>query len=154
MADKPHVRDKIAEMIKLASAIYALGIAAAIKSTIINGVAFPDAVMTNAGKHLTMEAHYTCARLLNEVAGGAAVTIPSVRDLKNPEVAPYIEKYFKAAPGVSVADRIRLFHFIGDLCSRSMQDGGTTRLFMARVLRQRNECRCIANSILNRPSTS
>jgi len=117
VADKPHIRDKIAEMIKLASAIYALGIAAAVKSTVINGVAFPDAVMTNAGKHLTMEAHYTCARLLNEVAGGAAVTMPSVRDLKHPEVAPFIEKYFKAAPGVSVADRIKLFHFIGDLCS-------------------------------------
>jgi 4-hydroxybutyryl-CoA dehydratase/vinylacetyl-CoA-Delta-isomerase len=64
-----------------------------------------------------MEAHYICARLLNEVAGGAAVTMPSVMDLKHPEVAPYIEKYFKAAPGVSVADRIKLFHFIGDLCS-------------------------------------
>jgi aromatic ring hydroxylase len=117
VADKPHIRDKIAEMIKLASAIYALGIAAAMKNTVINGVAFPDTVMTNAGKHLTMEAHYTCARLLSEVAGGAAVTMPSVKDLKNPEVAPYIEKYFKAAPGVSPADRIRLFHFIGDLCS-------------------------------------
>ena len=117
VADKPHIRDKIAEMIKLASAIYALGIAAAMKHTVINGVAFPDAVMTNAGKHLTMEAHYTCSRLLNEVAGGAAVTMPSVLDLKHPEVAPYIEKYFKAAPGVSVTDRIKLFHFIGDLCS-------------------------------------
>jgi 4-hydroxybutyryl-CoA dehydratase / vinylacetyl-CoA-Delta-isomerase len=117
VADKPHIRDKIAEMIKLASAIYALGIAAAVKSSVINGVAFPDTVMTNAGKHLTMEAHYVCARLLSEVAGGAAVTMPSVRDLKHPEVAPYIEKYFKTVPEISVADRIRLFHFIGDLCS-------------------------------------
>jgi 4-hydroxybutyryl-CoA dehydratase/vinylacetyl-CoA-Delta-isomerase len=117
VADKPHVRDKITEMIKLASAIYALGIAAAMKNTIINGVAFPDPVMTNAGKHLTMEAHYTCTRLLSEVAGGAAVTMPSLKDLKHPEVAPYVEKYFKAAPGIAVADRIKLFHFIGDLCS-------------------------------------
>lgn len=117
VADKPHIRDKIAEMIKLASAIYALGIAAAVKSSVINGVAFPDTVMTNAGKHLTMEAHYVCARLLSEVAGGAAVTMPSVRDLKHPEVAPYIEKYFKTVPEIPVADRIRLFHFIGDLCS-------------------------------------
>ncbi|HLK87063.1 MAG TPA: 4-hydroxyphenylacetate 3-hydroxylase N-terminal domain-containing protein [Candidatus Binataceae bacterium] len=117
VADKPHIRDKIAEMIKLASAIYALGVAAAIKNTTINGVAFPDTVMTNAGKHLTMEAHYTCARLLSEVAGGAAVTMPSVKDLRHPAVAPYVEKYFKAAPGVAVADRIKLFHFIGDMCS-------------------------------------
>jgi len=50
VADKSHIRDKITEMIKLASGIYALGIAAAMKNTIVNGVAFPDAVMTNAGK--------------------------------------------------------------------------------------------------------
>lgn len=117
VADKHHVRDKITEMIKLASCIYALGIAAAMKNTIINGVAFPDPVMTNAGKHLTMEAHYICTRLLNEIAGGAPVTLPSTADLRHPEVAPYIEKYFKAAPGISVKDRIKLFHFIGDLCS-------------------------------------
>jgi 4-hydroxybutyryl-CoA dehydratase/vinylacetyl-CoA-Delta-isomerase len=117
VADKHHVRDKITEMIKLASSIYALGIAAAMKNTIINGVAFPDPVMTNAGKHLTMEAHYVCTRLLNEIAGGAAVTMPSLADLRHPEVAPFIEKYFKAAPGVSVMERVKLFHFIGDLCS-------------------------------------
>jgi 4-hydroxybutyryl-CoA dehydratase/vinylacetyl-CoA-Delta-isomerase len=117
VADKHHVRDKITEMIKLASSIYALGIAAAIKNTIINGVAFPDPVMTNAGKHLTMEAHYVCTRLLNEIAGGAAVTMPSIADLRHPEVAPFIEKYFKAAPGISVMERVKLFHFIGDLCS-------------------------------------
>lgn len=117
VADKHHVRDKITEMIKMASAIYALGVAAATKYQVINGVAFPDPVMTNAGKHFTMEAHYLCARLLNEVAGGAAVTMPSMKDLRNPEVAPYIEKYFKAAPGVPVMDRIKLFNFIGDLCS-------------------------------------
>ena len=104
-------------MIKLASSIYALGIAAAMKNTIINGVAFPDPVMTNAGKHLTMEAHYVCTRLLNEIAGGAAVTMPSIADLHHPEVAPFIEKYFKAAPGISVMERVKLFHFIGDLCS-------------------------------------
>ena len=117
VGDKHHVRDKITEMIKLASSIYALGIAAALRNTVINGVAFPDPVMTNAGKHLTMEAHYICTRLLNEIAGGAPVTLPSTADLSHPEVAPFIEKYFKAAPGVSVADRIKLLHFIGDLCS-------------------------------------
>jgi 4-hydroxybutyryl-CoA dehydratase/vinylacetyl-CoA-Delta-isomerase len=117
VADKHHIRDKITDMIKLASSIYALGIAAAMKNTIINGVAFPDPVMTNAGKHLTMEAHYICTRLLNEIAGGAPVTLPSIADLRHPEVAPFIEKYFKAAPGVSAMERIKLLHFIGDLCS-------------------------------------
>jgi 4-hydroxybutyryl-CoA dehydratase / vinylacetyl-CoA-Delta-isomerase len=117
VADKPHIRDKITEMIKMASAIYALGVAAAVKHSVINGVALPDAVMTNAGKHFTMEAHYLCARLLHEIAGGAAVTMPSMKDLRNPEILPYVEKYFKAAPGVPAMDRVKLFNFIGDLCS-------------------------------------
>ena len=117
VADKHHIRDKITEMIKMASAIYALGIAAAVKHHVVNGVAFPDPVMTNAGKHFTMEAHYMCARLLHEIAGGGTVTMPSMKDLRHPEVAPYIEKYFKAAPGVPVMDRIKLLNFIGDLCS-------------------------------------
>jgi 4-hydroxybutyryl-CoA dehydratase / vinylacetyl-CoA-Delta-isomerase len=117
LSDKHHIRDKIAEMIKMASAIYALGVAAAMKFKLINGVAFPDPVMTNAGKHFTMEAHYLCTRLLSEIAGGATVTMPSMKDLRHPDIAPYIEKYFKAAPGVSAFDRIKLLNFIGDLCA-------------------------------------
>ena len=117
VGDKAHIRDKITEMIKMASAIYALGVAAAVKHSIINGIAFPDPVMTNAGKHFTMEAHYLCARLLHEIAGGATVTMPSMKDLQNPAIAPYVEKYLKSAPGVAVIDRVKLFNFIGDLCS-------------------------------------
>ena len=43
------------------------------------------------------------------------VTAPSEKDLRDPRIGPYVDKYFKAAPGVSTEDRFRIMRLIENL---------------------------------------
>ncbi|HZS31796.1 MAG TPA: 4-hydroxyphenylacetate 3-hydroxylase N-terminal domain-containing protein [Methylomirabilota bacterium] len=115
IADAPHVRDKITQLIKLQALIWSTGVAASTHARLMEpGVAVPDAVYANTGKHVAMEGHYLATRLLLEIAGGAVETLPSVEDQRAPELRPYFEKYYAGATGTA-AERIRLFRFIRDL---------------------------------------
>lgn len=110
-----HIRDKITEMIKLQTLIWSAGIASALHCKVVDpGVAVPDPVFANTGKHIAMEAHFTCARLLLEIAGGAVITLPSIEDQRSPELGKYFDKYYRAA-GESGAERIQMLRFIKDL---------------------------------------
>ncbi len=113
--DAPHIRDKITQIIKLQTLVWSTGVAAAMHARVMEpGVAVPDAVYANTGKHVAMEGHYLATRLLLEIAGGAVETLPSVEDQRAPELKPYFEKYYAGATGTA-AERIRLFRFIRDL---------------------------------------
>ncbi len=115
VAEASHIRDKITEMIKLQTLIWSAGVASSMYCKVMDpGVAVPDPVFANTGKHVAMEAHFTCARLLLEIAGGAVITLPSVEDQRSPELAGYFEKFYQAGSG-SGADRIRMLRFIKDL---------------------------------------
>jgi 4-hydroxybutyryl-CoA dehydratase/vinylacetyl-CoA-Delta-isomerase len=115
VADAPHVRDKITQMIKLQALIWSTGVAASIHATVREpGVAVPDAVYANTGKHVAMEGHYLATRLLLEIAGGAVETLPSVEDQRAVELRPYFDRYYVGATGTA-EERIRLFRFIRDL---------------------------------------
>ncbi len=113
----PHIRDKITEMIKLRTLIWSTAVAASIQHTIMPpGVAVPDPVYANTGKHVAMEGHYLATRYLLEIAGGSVITLPAVEDQRAPALAPYFEKFYAGATG-SGADRIRMLRFIKDLAA-------------------------------------
>jgi 4-hydroxybutyryl-CoA dehydratase/vinylacetyl-CoA-Delta-isomerase len=115
VADAGHIRDKITQIIKLQALVWSTGVAAAMHARVLEpGVAVPDAVHANTGKHVAMEGHYLATRMLLEVAGGAVETLPSIEDQRAPELAPYFDKYY-AAGGGTAAERIRLFRLIRDL---------------------------------------
>jgi len=115
VADAPHVRDKITQMIKLQALIWSTGVSASMHATVREpGVAVPDAVYANTGKHVAMEGHYLATRLLLEIAGGAVETLPAIEDQRAPELKPYFDKYYAGASGTA-EERIRLFRFIRDL---------------------------------------
>ncbi len=115
VADAQHIRDKITQMIKLQALIWSTGVAASMHAELMDpGVAVPDAVYANTGKHVAMEGHYLATRLLLEIAGGAVETLPAIEDQRAPELKPYFDKYYAASAG-SAEDRMRLFRFIRDL---------------------------------------
>ena len=58
---------------------------------------------------------YEIARLAEDIAGGVVATAPAEADLKDPKLGPYVEKYFKAASGVSVENRFRILRLIENL---------------------------------------
>ena len=100
VADAQHIRDKITQMIKLQALIWSTGVAASMHATVMEpGVAVPDAVYANTGKHVAMEGHYLATRLLLEIAGGAVETLPAIEDQRAPELKPYFDKYYAASDG-------------------------------------------------------
>lgn len=118
VAGASHVREKIVEMIKLERAIYALGVTGSLESHRREpGFQVPDPVLTNAGKHLTMEAHSIAARNLLEIAGGSAMTAPYVEDVMHPELRPFIEKYYRGADPNGAIDRLRVMKLVHDLAA-------------------------------------
>lgn len=117
VAHVAHVRDKIAQLIRIERTIWALGIGSSIESTSVNGYQVPDPVQTNAGKLACMEGHFVATRLLLEVAGGAVVTAPFVEDLRSEELADDVEKYFRGAEPGSAWERLRLMKLIRDIAA-------------------------------------
>lgn len=110
-----HIRDKINELIIFATMIRA-GLEAALSNTGINadGMVEPDELFTNAVKYYAGANFHEMVRNLQDVAGGSVVTAPSIGDLNNPEVGPYLQKYMRGKTGVSAEERMKLFHLIRD----------------------------------------
>ena len=74
-----------------------------------------DLLLANVCKQNVTRFPYEIVRLAEDIAGGLVVTAPAEADLRDPKVGPYIEKYLKAAPGVSVENRLRILRFIENL---------------------------------------
>jgi 4-hydroxybutyryl-CoA dehydratase / vinylacetyl-CoA-Delta-isomerase len=110
-----HVREKIGNM-----AIYATMLCAAVDAAIVNadfsvdGYVTPSELYTNAGKFYAAENFHLVMRDLHDIAGGAVLTAPSLKDLRNTDVGPYVEKYMRTMQGIGGEYRMRLFHAIRD----------------------------------------
>ncbi|WP_235737677.1 4-hydroxyphenylacetate 3-hydroxylase N-terminal domain-containing protein [Nocardioides alcanivorans] len=110
-----HIREKIAEMV-----IYATLTRAGLEAAIANaeptaeGWYFPSELFTNAAKHYAASEYSLMVRHVHDIGGGSIVTAPSIADLENDEVGPYIEKYMATKEGISGEYRTRLFHAIRD----------------------------------------
>ena len=48
---------------------------------------------------------YEISRLAQDIAGGLLVTLPSEKDFGNPEVGPYLDKYFRGSENYCTEDR-------------------------------------------------
>jgi 4-hydroxybutyryl-CoA dehydratase / vinylacetyl-CoA-Delta-isomerase len=117
VAHVSHIKDKIAQLIRIERTIWALGLGSSLESTSVRGFQVPDPVQTNAGKLACMEGHYLATRLLLEIAGGAVVTAPFVEDLRSEELADDVEKYFRGAEPGSAWERLSLLKFIRDIAA-------------------------------------
>ncbi len=72
-------------------------------------------MLANICKHNVTRFPFEIARLLQDIAGGLIVTMPSERDLRNPELAPLLHKYLAGKAGVPTEDRIKLLKFIENM---------------------------------------
>lgn len=115
VAGASHVREKITRLIQYTETIRACGKAAAVDCQMVEGIALPDPVFTNIGKHHFASQFHEAVRLLQDLAGGLAITAPSERDYLNPEVKADLDRYLAGAKRVPAEWRLRLFHLIRDL---------------------------------------
>ena len=111
-----HIRDKITEMIHLNETLFCCGIACSTRGEATpSGCYMVDALLANVCKQNVTRFPFEISRLLQDIAGGLVVTMPSQKDFENPEIAPYLEKYLKGTGDVPVMDRIRILKFIENM---------------------------------------
>ncbi|MHA6512817.1 4-hydroxyphenylacetate 3-hydroxylase family protein [Tessaracoccus sp. Z1128] len=111
-----HVKDKIIEMVHLNETLWACGLACSYEGTqTASGNYLVDLLLANVCKQNVTRFPYEIVRLATDVAGGLMVTAPSEKELRDPTLGPIVEKYFKAAPGVSTENRLKVMRFIENM---------------------------------------
>jgi len=92
----PHINDQIIEMVSLRETVRACGLAAAFKGEEVppgSGVYLPSDMYGNVAKMNVAPAFWRVMALAGDIAGGLPVTMPSLRELDNPETAPYVKEF-------------------------------------------------------------
>lgn len=143
-----HVKDKLIEMTHLNETLYCCGIACSAEGTkTASGTYLIDLLLANVCKQNVTRFPYEIARLAEDIAGGLMVTLPSEKDLLNPVTGKVIEKYYKAADGVSTINRMRMLRLIENLTlgtaavgyrTESMHGAGSPQAQRIMIARQGN----------------
>jgi len=80
-----------------------------------SGTFLVDLLLANVTKQNVTRFPYEIARLLEDIAGGLLVTLPSEKDYRSAEIGPYIDKYLKGRADIPTEKRLRLLRFIENL---------------------------------------
>jgi len=91
-----HVNDELTEMVTLRETGRACGLAAAQlgeEEPPGSGVFLPDELMGNVSKLNVCHAFWRVMALAGDIGGGLVVTMPSLKELQNPETKAYVEEF-------------------------------------------------------------
>jgi len=92
-----HINEQLAEMVVLRETSRACGLEAARRGKeepAGSGVFLPDELMGNVAKLNVCNAFWRMMALAGDIGGGLVVTMPSLKELKNPEVKGYVEEFY------------------------------------------------------------
>lgn len=148
VAKASHIKDKLIEMVHLNETLYACGIASSSQGApTASGTYLIDMMLANVTKQNVTRFPYEISRLAEDIAGGLMVTMPSEKDLENPEVGPYIEKYLKGISDVPTQHRLRILRLIENITlgtaavgyrTESMHGAGSPQAQRIMIARQAN----------------
>ena len=143
-----HIKDKLIEMTHLNETLYCCGIACSAEGhPTASGSYMIDLLLANVCKQNVTRFPYEIVRLAEDIAGGLMVTAPSEADFRDEKLGPVIEKYLRAAPGVSVENRLRVLRLLENLClgtaavgyrTESMHGAGSPQAQRIMIARQSN----------------
>ena len=112
LSNASHIAQKITRMLQLNDTSLACATAAAYfgkEEPEGSGVFMPDETMGNIAKLNTNDGFWEVMALAGDIAGGIPATMPSEKELENPEVKQYLAKYLKAAAPADQRMRISRF---------------------------------------------
>jgi 4-hydroxybutyryl-CoA dehydratase / vinylacetyl-CoA-Delta-isomerase len=92
-----HINDQLTEMVVMRETGRACGLAAANKGTedpVGSGVYLPDELMGNVAKLNICNSFWRAMALAGDIGGGLVVTMPSLKELKNPEVKDFVTEFY------------------------------------------------------------
>jgi len=143
-AKASHVRDKVVEMVHLTETLYCGSIACSCEgAATASGAYFVDPLLANTVKQNVTRFIYEIARLSHDISGGSIATMPSEKDLRNPEIGKHVEKYFKGVAEFPTEDRMRMARLVenmtgGTALVESMHGAGSPQAQRVMILRQAN----------------
>lgn len=173
----PHVREKIAELIKITELGYAAGYTASDlgkPEVYMPGVGMrpygpgafiPNTIYANVGRCLTGESVFHEQQILCEIAGGMPATFPHEADLTNPETKAVLEKYVKRNQEIPIEDQIKFWLLFADYTNSastgaiaygSMHGGGSPIMEQIAIYGQYDitECKNIVRKLGGMPLES
>jgi len=108
------IRDMLAWLAFYAEVTEALGKAAALDARVDpeTGLAAPNEVYSNCAKFWFADNWHMAVKYLEDITGGIAATMPSMKDWENPEIRPYIEKYLAGDARYSTEERLRALQMV------------------------------------------
>jgi len=80
-----------------------------------SGTYYVNSLMANITKLHVTRVPYELARMAQEIAGGVVVTVPSEKDLRDPRVGKFVEKYMMGVADVPAEKRMRVLRLIEGL---------------------------------------
>ena len=111
-----HVQDKIADMIAISETMYSCGVAAALNGTELpDGGWISDPVLANNAKYYASRAVFDLIRLAEDIAGGILACCPGEKEMRNPEIARFLERFLKGVDDVPAEQRIRVVRLIENI---------------------------------------
>jgi aromatic ring hydroxylase len=110
-----HVREKLSWLISYAETLRALTHQAAMRCTLVDGVAIPDPTLVNIAKLQFAQGVHTAMQHVQDISGALLVTYPAPEDMANSDYGPSLSRYLEAAKGVSGEERLRVLRMISDL---------------------------------------
>lgn len=143
-AKASHIRDKMVEMILLNETLHASSLAAGYESAPLPaGNYYPKTTYANITKQNITRNHYEICRLSHDIAGGFLGTLPSEKDLNDPQLGPLVLKYFVGAAGTDSLDRIKMARLIENMTGgtslvESMHGAGSPQAQRVGLLRDAN----------------
>ena len=114
--EKAHIKDKLVEMNHMNETIYATGIASSLEAKETkSGAYINDDLLANVCKQHVTKFTYEIGRTAQDLAGGLVASMPSEKDLNNPETGPLLKKYLKGINEIDTEDRMRVLRLIENM---------------------------------------
>lgn len=143
-----HIKDKLIEMTHLNETIWSSALACCYEgSQTESGNYLIDLLLANVCKQNVTRFPYEIARLAEDLAGGLMVTAPSEKDLRNPVIGKYVDKYLKGIDTVSTENRLRILRLVENITlgtaavgyrTESMHGAGSPQAQRIMISRQSN----------------
>jgi len=116
-----HVRDKLSHLVGTAELVFAAGEASAYRGERSpSGTYIPDEILTNAGRRLAGEEIYGEYKVLADLSGGLAATLPFEESFFQEEVAELANKYLKRNPVILPENIHRCYRGIENLLASDL----------------------------------
>ncbi len=121
IADAPHVKEKITEIVIYLETLTALSRSACLDFVDHAGIPVPNPITTNIAKYHFAHNYHKICEIIQDLAGGLLVTAPTYRDWMNPETHEDIKKYLQGSAKVPTENRLRMFDLIRRLTAGDLE---------------------------------